>query len=153
MTTNFLGRQLPVPFLSGRAGLLLVLLASWACCGCRSKGIAPALETAREGLETALTAWKNGHAVGRLDGPTCPIQVEDGDWFKGKRLASFEILDADVKEYGFPCFTVRLQFADPPDTKDARYLVHKGGDLLWVRQEQDYKRSMNWEAYEPPANK
>jgi hypothetical protein len=124
----------------------MLFLAGMTLSGC-GKGYSPKSGAARSALETALTAWQEGKAIGRIDGTTPPIEVEDGDWFNGKKLASFEILGEEPKEYGVPCFSVRLNFASPPASKEVRYIVHRGGDLLWVRQENDYKRSMNWEAY------
>jgi len=127
------------------AGFLVLLLACGGC-GRGAQSFVPAEATARKALETALTAWKNGRAVGAIEGGDLPIQVLDSAWYKGHKLDSFEVLGDETDADGKRWYTVRLHMRKPPGTQTVRYLV-TGRAALWIYREEDYKRSRNWEGF------
>jgi hypothetical protein len=134
---------------AARAALWVVLLALWAGGGCgRNKSYIPPAATAREALEAALTAWQNGEAMGKIDTISPPVQVVDTSyWFKGRKLAGYEILDEEARDDGNRGFSVRLQLEQPQDAPVVRYVV-VGRSPLWVYRQEDFERLGNWEGFE-----
>ncbi len=95
-------------------------------------------------MESALTAWQNGHAVGRIETASPPVQAVDSGWGKGHKLASYEILEEVSRSDGRRCFKVRLNLQKPSATQEVHYLV-VGRSPLWVFREEDYKMASSWE--------
>ena len=79
-----------------------VLLGCQAGCGSGGGGSAAALseETARQALESALTAWKNGQAPDSLAEATPAVKVVDSSWKGGQKLEGYEILKSEVARWG-----------------------------------------------------
>ncbi|HEY7326086.1 MAG TPA: hypothetical protein VH592_00495 [Gemmataceae bacterium] len=142
MLTNLGSRLSPTVIRFIILVLPLALLASGGC-GWRKRNI-PSTGTAREGLETALTAWQNGQQVGRIETDSTPVQVVDSSWGKGQKLTGYEILEEVTREDGRRCFKVRLQLQKPPTTQEVQYLV-VGKSPLWIYREEDYQRLQGWE--------
>lgn len=129
------------------AGVVVVLAACVVSTGCRrSPNYIPSAKTGRQALEAALTAWVNGQRIGPIESASPPIQVVDSAWWKGQRLASFEILSEETSKEGLPCFSVRLHKSRPQGDETVRYLV-TGQSPVWVYREEDYKSSQSWEGY------
>jgi hypothetical protein len=107
---------------------------------------------ARESLEAALTAWRDGRPVGSIAGNSTPIRLVDSSWRSGENLAAFQVLgEADVD--GRKEFTVRLTMKEPRGETEARYLVH-GRDPVWVYRAEDFARAMDMDNQpEPPRRK
>lgn len=141
MLTHLRSRLSPILI---RVVLLVLPLALWAGgCGWR-KGHIPSAGSARQALETALTAWQNGHKVGAIETASAPVQAVDSGWGKGQTLASYEILEEVTREDGRRCFKVRLQLQKPLTTQEVHYLV-VGKSPLWIYREEDFKRAAGWE--------
>jgi hypothetical protein len=115
-------------------------------CGRKSPDYIPSAKTGREALETALSAWVNGQPIGPINTVSPPIQVVDSAWWKGQRLASYEVIGEETTKEGLPCFSVRLHKSQPNGEETVRYLV-TGTAQMWVYREEDYKRSQSWEGY------
>jgi hypothetical protein len=100
--------------------------------------ILPESDKARAALEKALTAWKNGEKMGKIQGDSHGIEVADRVWMSGGKLAAFEIIGADDKP-GPRWFRVRLTMkgAQP---QQVNYAV-LGLDPLWVYREEDFKQA------------
>jgi hypothetical protein len=117
-------------------GLLMVL-----CAGCTNKGYdkyIPSEDKARQALEAALNAWREGKKPGPVEGAPMPVQVVDSEWLNGKQLQSYEIVSEEPSE-GPRVFSVRLTLKRPPTQQaTVRYYV-VGKDPLWVYREADYK--------------
>ena len=130
------------------AGALFVLVACGVSIGCgrRSPDYIPSVKSSREALDTALTAWVNGQPVGPINSVSPPIQVVDSAWWKGQRLASYEVLGEETSKEGIPCFSVRLHKSTPAGEETVRYLI-TGKSPMWVYREDDYKSSQSWEGY------
>ncbi len=129
------------------AGVLLVLGACGAGIGChRSPDYIPSVKTSREALDTALSAWVNGQPIGPINTVSPPIQVVDTAWWKGQRLASYEVLDEETTKDGLPCFSVRLHKSAPSGEETVRYVI-TGKSPVWVYREEDYQKSQSWEGY------
>jgi hypothetical protein len=112
-------------------------------CGNRTPNQVPSSGDGRQALEAALTAWQNGHPVGRIDNASPPVQAVDSGWGKGQKLTSYEILDEVSRTDGRRCFKVRLYLQKPSDTQEVHYLV-VGKSPLWVFREEDYNSFSNW---------
>jgi hypothetical protein len=126
----------------------LGLLASLLVCGCTAKKDARGTpeETARQSLDAALTAWRNGQPTGELPNASPPVQVVDSVWAKGRKLESYEILNAGTETDGLRWFSVRLTLGNPNANEEVRYVV-KGRSPVWVYRQEDLKRSQNWQGY------
>jgi hypothetical protein len=108
--------------------------------GCFRQGeekFIPPEAVARQALETALNAWKDGQArpakftQGKVD-----VNVMDGTWESGQKLRAFEIVDEESSG-GPRWFTVKLTLARGEQT--VKYAV-LGNDPLWVYSEAEYKK-------------
>jgi hypothetical protein len=113
------------------------LLASAGCASSDTKYV-PSSSSARKALETALTAWQNGQAPGRIDSVSPAVQVVDSKWKSGQKLESFEILDEEDAE-GPRWFSVQLKIQNASKSEAVRYAV-LGVDPLWVYREEDHQR-------------
>jgi hypothetical protein len=111
------------------------------CAGCSGKGYdkyIPSEDKARQALEAALNAWRDGKKPGPVEGAPMPVQVVDSEWRAGKKLQSYEIIGEEPNE-GPRVFSVRLTLQRPTGQEATiRYYV-VGKDPLWVYREADYK--------------
>jgi hypothetical protein len=117
-------------------GLLLVVGA-----GCASKSYdkyIPSDDKARQALEAALSAWRDGKKPGLVEGAPVPVQVVDTKWQGGQKLKDFEILQDEPGD-GPRVFSVRLTLQKPAGQKVVVRYVVLGKDPLWVYREDDYK--------------
>ena len=127
---------------------LTAMLTCFVLSGCTEKKdarVTPA-ETARQSLDAALTAWKNGQPAGEVQTVSPPVQVVDSVWAKGRKLESYEVLKEESQADGLRLFSVRLNLGTPSASEEVRYIV-KGRSPVWVSREEDHKRSQNWQAY------
>jgi hypothetical protein len=117
------------------AGCLLAV-----CAGCSSKStdkFIPSETQAREALEAALTAWKDGKQPGLIEGTPIPVHAVDSQWQTGKKkLTAYEIVAQEPGE-GPPLFSVSLTIQGSSQPTVVRYYV-VGKDPLWVYREEDY---------------
>lgn len=141
MPENFLFRRPQRPV---RAIVLILSLTLAASGGCsRTKSYVPSASSGRQALEAALTAWQNGHPVGKIDNASPPVQAVDSGWGKGQKLTSYEILEEVSRTDGRRSFKVRLYLQNPSATQEVHYLV-VGRSPLWVFREEDYNGFQNW---------
>jgi hypothetical protein len=127
--------------LLGAALLLLVL------CGCsradrHELDILPSTDKAQAALEKALTAWKNGEKMGKIQADSHSIEVADKVWMAGAKLTAFEILGPEDKpgpQPGPRWFLVKLTLKNSPP-QQVHYAV-LGLDPLWVYREEDYNQA------------
>jgi predicted small lipoprotein YifL len=117
-----------------------------AGCGRKAPDYVPSSTSSREALEAALNAWVNGQRIGPINTVSPPIQVVDSAWWKGQRLANYEIVSEETSVDGLPCFTVRLRKSNPDGEETVRYIV-TGRSPMWVYREEDYKNSQSWGGY------
>jgi hypothetical protein len=134
--------NLSAPALKHRGRLLsfIVLLLLVVCAGCSAPTndkFVPTETKARESLEAALTAWKNGKKPEEIDAAPIKVQVADAQWQSGKKLIDFEIVSQEHDE-GTPTFSVRLTIQGKAQPFLTRYYV-VGKDPLWVYSEESYK--------------
>lgn len=133
----------PLPISALAAMLTCVVLSG--CTEKKDARVTPA-ETARQSLDAALTAWKNGQPAGEIQTVSPPIQVVDSVWAKGRKLESYDIMKEETQANGLRLFSVRLNLGNPTAGEEVRYIV-KGRSPVWVYREEDHKRSQNWQAY------
>lgn len=135
-------------FMGTKMSLSLVLALTLAAgSGCsRSGRQVPSAGSARQALESALTAWQNGHAVGKIETASPPVQAVDSGWGKGQKLAGYEILEEVTRPDGRRCFKVLLKLQKPAASQEVHYLV-VGESPMWIYREEDYKKFQNWEGY------
>jgi hypothetical protein len=117
-----------------------VAFAGLAAAGCSKPGpekFYPTEARARQALETALTAWKEGQpkpanlSVGKVG-----VAVVDPAWTSGQKLSTFEIVSEEPGQ-GPRYFTVKLTLTKGPQT--VKYVV-LGNDPLWVYTEAEYNK-------------
>ena len=144
MLMNLFSLSLRVRAQRVHLGLLALLLA----CGCTAKKDArvTSSETARQSLNAALTAWKNGQPAEEIKSVSPPVQIVDSVWAKGRKLESYEILNEETQADGVRCFSVRLNLENPKAGEEVRYVV-KGQSPVWVYRQDDLKRSQSWQGY------
>jgi len=127
--------------------LLTILVLSMTGCGKGYQKYVPASSTARQALETALAAWKEGNKLERIDDFSPPIQVLDSRWLKGRVLRDYEIL-GEVHQEGPRCFTVQMVLDGPRQEQKVRYYVF-GIEPLWIFRQEDYDMLNHWDCGDP----
>src|SRR5438477_8288341 len=91
------------------SALACILFLATGCGSQRSeKDYLPAESKARTALDNALSAWQHGQSVGEIAGAGGTVQVVDSDWKAGRKLAEYQILQAEPGS-GPPRFAVKLQ--------------------------------------------
>ena len=127
---NVLGLAMPI--------LVGCLLAVGIGCSKSNDRFIPSETRAREALEAALTAWRDGKKPGQIEGTPIPTQAVDSQWQKGKILTAYEIggQEPGVGD-GPPVFSVKLTMEGVGEPILVRYYV-VGKDPLWVYREDDY---------------
>ncbi len=134
----------------------------WFCCvflvasigGCAaSSGVesqVPAEPAARQALDAALTAWKEGQPPGTLTDQSPHVQVVDSMRRPGQRLVGYEILGevASQRQRGF---LVRLRLDHPSETSKVRFCV-VGIDPLWVFRQEELDMLGRWMCAAPEEN-
>jgi hypothetical protein len=121
----------------------LPLLGLMGGCGVGHARFTPTADEARSSLEAALTAWRDGKAVGEVEAKP-PVQVVDSVWQGGQQVDSFQIGDEEDGGDGTKQFVVKMTMKKAKGSQDVRYVVH-GRDPVWVYREEDYKRTLNME--------
>jgi hypothetical protein len=117
------------------------LMMSWLLLGCGDGGTAryiPATDQARAALQTALSTWQSGEKHGLITSSKPEINVFDARWQAGKKLESFEILEA-VTGKEQPQFKVKIKLENQPE-ETVTYLI-VGIDPLHVFRDADYQRA------------
>ncbi len=116
----------------------LLLAAGTGCSSGYSKYI-PSENKAKQALEAALNAWKEGKKPGVIEGAPMALEAVDSQWRRGQQLRSFEILSEEPNENGPRVFSVKLVMAQPANQEvTVRYFI-VGKEPLWVYREDDYK--------------
>lgn len=128
------------------AFFVVIVCGTVGGCGRNAPNFVPTKDAARQALDAALTAWVNGKSVGLIDSASPPVQAVDNGWWKGQRLASYEVLGEEPGKDGLYCYSVRLHLSKPQTEQTVRYLV-TGKKPLWVYREEDYKNSQSWGGY------
>ena len=119
---------------------LLAMCALFAGCSSGSHdGYIPKPQSAREALDTALSAWKNGDAYATIDSVTPAVQTFDSRWQAGRKLQEFEIID-ELEEEGPKQFLVRMTVEGEKEPAEVKYFV-VGKDPLLVFREAEYEQT------------
>jgi hypothetical protein len=116
-----------------------------------SGGNMPTTQTARQALESALTAWQKGQPPGLIASTTPPVQAVDLAWQGGQKLGGFSIVSEDDSE-DVKKFSVKLTMKQPPGQKEVRYVV-LGREPVWVYRDEDYTRMINMDNNPTPGRK
>jgi uncharacterized OsmC-like protein len=117
--------------------LLCAFTASLAGCGGpTAEDYVPEASIARQGLEAALTAWKNGEPLKTITSLNVPVNVVDERWRAGRKLESYEIVSEAPGE-PHRTFTVTLRLAGQDQDEETTYIV-TGLDPILVFREEDY---------------
>lgn len=109
-------------------------------CGAPERKFTPAVESARDALETSLEKWKEGgpHAV--IEDFKVPINFIDARWQGGKKLESFEVLAEEKTATIAKIFSVKMKLAEDKEEKEVKYYI-VGIDPLNIYREEDYNRA------------
>jgi hypothetical protein len=127
-------------FISGGLIVLLALACEAGCEGRHShEDFMPAESTARQALEKALAAWKEGKTAKEIDAKGPAINAFDLKWRAGEKLDSYEILSTKAEPNKPTWFTVKLNMKSPRREQTVRYVVI-GIDPLSVCREEDYNK-------------
>jgi hypothetical protein len=131
-----------------RVRLFLALLFSAAVIGCGSERSSferyiPDEDKARSALETALGAWQNGDAPGKIETPNYSVQVADSQRKPGQRLRDYQIL-GEAPADAECCYAVRLFLENPTQEQTVRFVV-LGLDPVWVMRHEDYMMTLHWD--------
>jgi hypothetical protein len=127
-----------------RRRLTLVLLALAATSGCGGGAASlPSGSEARNALQTALDAWKDGKPASALVEGKPPVQAVDHDWVAGKGLDAYVIGDEQSGD-GNKTFTVSITLKGSSAPSDVRYMIF-GRDPIRVYRDDDFTRMTNME--------
>ena len=122
----------------GAALVAALTLALSHGCGSTTEAYIPNAATAREDLETALTAWQKGRKPAELMKGEHPIYFVDSPWEAGQALESYQILEENPSEsetekrYG-----AVLKMKKPPEEKRVEYIA-VGRSPMWIFRDEDY---------------
>src|SRR5579871_225005 len=112
----------------GRAflGMLVLLGCALSAAGCGDNSAArfvPPVPTARQALETALRAWQQGQAPGKVGGQTHPeVILVDNCRLPEQKLERYTILGETAGD-GPRCFAVRVRLQKPNEEQRLRFVV------------------------------
>jgi len=122
-----------------REGLVVLvpLLGLMAGCGASHARYTPTSGEARSSLEAALTAWRDGKAIGEVEAKP-PVHMVDSAWQGGQRLESFQIGNEEDGGDGTKQFVVKLTMKKAKGDQDVRYIV-QGRDPVWIFSAEEYK--------------
>ncbi len=119
--------------------LLLLGLTLASCSKTTHDKFVPSIDSARDALELALEAWRDGQPPKAIDVAEVLVQPIESRWQQGKKLLEFEILkELDVE--GPKQFLVRIKLAGSAAPEEATYIV-LGKDPLYVYYLTDYEQS------------
>lgn len=93
---------------AGKTLLMLVALGTLAGCGDSSGLSEEDREKARQSVEKALTAWKDGEPPAKWRAKDAPIRFVDDAWRKGQTLVAFEIVEVRANVDRVPEVIARL---------------------------------------------
>jgi hypothetical protein len=120
-------------------GCFAILVAISGCGGGGgTSAYVPSDSVSRDALTAALTAWKDGKPLGRIETTKPPTEPLDWQWKAGQKLRAFEIV-GEVASDGPKQYRVRITLEGAP-AKEVIYVI-VGRDPLWVFREEDYKRT------------
>jgi uncharacterized protein YbaP (TraB family) len=110
-----------------RTVLALTLLVLAVGCG-RSHPFSKAdMEKARQALDTALSAWKQGKPVASLKTLPEPIEFAEEMPAQGMRLLDFQVLDSQHTDADAIRFRVKLQLQDRRNRQESRDVTYAVG--------------------------
>jgi hypothetical protein len=118
------------------AACLLIVPTLLCGCGRSNSEFHPRIESAREALEAALEAWRNGEPHQTITSTEPSIDLFDARRQSGERLSSFEILE-ELPDEGPKQFLVKLKLEGATAPEETKYIV-LGKDPLLVFREEDY---------------
>ncbi|WP_165253469.1 hypothetical protein [Paludisphaera soli] len=119
--------------------------------GCGDPGVNPSRQDARAALEAALSSWKSGKTPADLATSSPPINVVDGEWAAGRKLADFEILREEPSAAD-KRFAVKLVRTPPAKDEEVVYIV-LGAETVSVFRAEDYDRTMNMDNNPAPKKR
>jgi hypothetical protein len=127
----------PTSILFAAVGVMFTLA------GCGGAKHVPATASARQALETALAAWRDGKPVGIVQPAGPAINAEDGDWRAKRKLTAFEILGEEPNQPADAPrrFNVKLTHEDGKSV-EAVFVVF-GNDPIQVYRDKDYELHFN----------
>jgi hypothetical protein len=126
----------------------LILDLALAGCGGGAKAFVPASASAREALNAALSAWKNGEKPDSLAARTPAVHAVDTHWRNGETLLAYEVVKEEPGE-GVQRLTARLTSkvaaAKAKETQSEVTYIVVGRDPVWVYRDDDYARLLGME--------
>jgi hypothetical protein len=128
----------------------VVALSAAACQDRGPSRYVPTEETARQALEVALDAWRDGRPK-PWQTPAATVQFVDTHRRPGQRLRRYVIL-GETPGDSSRCFAVRLTLEGPAEELRVRYVVF-GIDPLWVYRHEDYDMMAHWDCETPDTKK
>lgn len=112
-------------------------------CGSPSRAYTSTPATARQALDSALSAWQKGAKGEQLSSGSTPIHAVDYQWQTGKVLRKYEILEEQPGEgEAEKRFSVRLTLKQPGGESTVQYVI-VGREPIWVFRDVDYGRTSN----------
>lgn len=129
------------PSRAGCRAAVVGLLAAlpFSGCGTGPPTVADA-DAARQHLERALSAWRDGRTPADLLSESPPLSVSDHGWTPGRGLVSYEIAPESRPNGQGRTFDVVLQLAEPGKRRrkqPARYTVGTTPSATVVREAED----------------
>ena len=118
------------------AGAMMAAMALSAASGCGAGPPTPAdPAAARQALDRALTAWKEGRPVESLKNDSPPIVISDHAWTNGASLLRYEIEPGDRRIGSDQTFRVVLWLkGDRPQPRSRTRGKAKGTSTDWREQ-------------------
>lgn len=119
--------------------LMSLILSLMGCGGSGHEKFIPSVQSAREALDEALRAWKEGQPYKAIDSFEPAIQPVESRWQQGKKLVEYEIVK-ELEVEGPKQFQVKLKLEGDQAPAETTYVV-LGKDPLYVYWLTDYEQS------------
>jgi hypothetical protein len=110
-----------------RAPLVALCMMIWAGCDSTSMPTPPSADAAKQVLDRALTAWKQGETIEAVKKGSPPIEVIDPVWMHGAKLTDYEVQGEGRPSGAQLAYRVKLSLTEASGKKSEITVTYEVG--------------------------